>query len=180
MIDRKKHCKRVVKALVRGQRRQRGVALVELLLFTVPLCVLAIVLASAIAATSSAKTKAMWKASLKAQLATREPCAGAPLLLTPTLSSKQGKFLQGYRKAVIPASIGMPITLTAYKTEKVSEAAPRFYFEQAAERMFPDRTRQAENSATFVCNEPNNGDSRRAIYDVALFGLGLAKARELF
>lgn len=162
------------------RRRQSGMALVELLLFTVPLTILAIVLASAIAATSSAKQKAMWQASLKAQRATTQPCGGVPLPVVPTLSSKQGQFTRGLGKANIIAAVGTPITLTGSKSETVTEKTPRFYFESAADRMFPDRTRQAQNSATFPCNEPDNGDSRRDKYKFILIPIGLAKAKELF
>src|SRR5437879_931120 len=104
---------------IRGasRRGQRGVALVELLLITVPLCVLSIVLASAIAATSAAKNKSMWMASLKAQQATREPCGGIPAYYVPTLSQKQSKFSQGRSKAGIIGLVGIDITLTGTKTE---------------------------------------------------------------
>lgn len=164
----------------RPRPRQAGMALVELLLFTVPLTILAIVLASAIAATSSAKEKSMWQASLKAQKATTGPCGGVPLPVVPTLSSKQGKFTGGLGKANVIAAIGTPITLTGSKTETSTEQTPKFYFESAADRMFPNRARQVENTATFPCNEPNNGDSRRNTYKAVLIGVGLAKAKELF
>jgi cytochrome c oxidase assembly factor CtaG len=75
-------------------RGERGLALVELMLLTVPVCVLSIVLASAIAATATAKNQSMWKASLKAQLAAKTPCGGVPLYALPATvprsSQKQG------------------------------------------------------------------------------------------
>jgi hypothetical protein len=47
--------------------------------------------------------------------------------------------------------------------------------------MFPGRTKQAENSATFVCNEPNNGNSRRSMYEqIILWTKAVPKARALF
>lgn len=168
----------------RNMRRQRGLALMELLLLTVPLSLLAIVLASAIAATATAKNRAMWKASLKAQLATREPCGGLPLYAlpgtVPVSSPKQGQFNQGRGQAAEIGLIGAPITMTNNKTERVTEPVAPFYFEKTADRMFPARTREAENAATFTCNEPNDGDSRRGRYEAVLFARALAKARELF
>ena len=62
------------------------------------------------------------------------------------------------------------------KTEKDNESTPHFYFESAADRMFPDRARQVENTATFPCNEPNNGDSRRNTYKAVLIGATLYAA----
>ena len=162
------------------RRNTRGVALVELLLFTIPLTILAIVLASALAATSSAKQKAAWQASLKAQKATTQPCGGVPLLMAPTMSSKQGQFSQGLGKANVIAMVGTPITLTGMQTEKATERPPSFYFESAADKMFPNRTRSVENSATFPCNEPDHGDSRRDLYKAVLIPIGLGKAKELF
>ncbi len=163
-----------------ARQTQRGVALVELLLITVPLCCLSIVLASALAATSTAKNKAMWKASLQTQQATREPCAGAPLLYLPTMSSKQSQFNQGRSKAGIIALEGIDITLTNYKSQQVTEPVGKFYFEQATNQMFPDRTQSAQNTATFLCNEPNNGDSRRTPHEVIVYGTAFLKSQELY
>src|SRR5262245_30508303 len=81
------------------RRGERGLALMELMMLTVPLCVLSIVLASAISATATAKNKSMWKASLKAQQAAKEPCGGVPLLYVPTQSQKNGQFSQGRSQA---------------------------------------------------------------------------------
>lgn len=169
-----------VQQQARGARRERGLALMELMLLTVPMCVLSIVLASAISATATARNKSMWKASLKAQQATREPCGGLPLLYEPTMSQKQGKFTQGRSQAGEIALMGLPITLTNNKTEKVTEQVGDFHFTSAADKMFPDRTKQTENSATFTCNEPNNGNSRRSTYQFMLLGRAVIEARKLF
>lgn len=164
-----------------AQRNQRGLALMELLLLTVPLCILSIVLASAVAATSTAKNKSMWQASRDAQLATRQRC-GAPTLFTKVaLTPKYGNFISGMGKAREIALIGLPITQTGTKTvESVEKVAP-FYFETAADKMFASRSREAKNSATFPCNEPGDpGDSDRNKYKAVLIVRGIAKAREMY
>lgn len=166
-------------ATPRGSR-QRGMSLVELMLVTVPLCGLSIVLASSVAATSTAKNKSMWKASLQVQQATRQPCGGAPLTFVPAATPKYKDFLQGHQKALIPSLVGEDILLTNQQTQQVTEAAPKFYFEAAARTMLPDRTMQAQNSATFLCNEPNNGNSRRGIKEAILTGIAYEKSQELY
>lgn len=173
--------KKQTQAKVPPRRGERGLALIELMLLTVPLCVLSIVLASAISATATAKNKSMWKASLQAQQATREPCGGVPLLYVPTQSQKNGQFTQGRSKANEIAIIGLPITMTGRKTEDVTEQVADFHFDSAADKMFPSRAKEAKNSATFVCNEPNNGNSRRALYEgIILTTKAIPKARALF
>jgi hypothetical protein len=170
-----------IQAKVPARRDERGLALMELMLLTVPLSVLSIVLASAIAATATAKNKSMWKASLQAQRATREPCGGVPLYFAPTMSQKNSKYTQGRGQANEIGIIGLPITLTGRKTEDVTEKVPTTHFDSAADKMFPGRTKQAQNSATFVCNEPNNGNSRRAMYEgIILTTKAIPKARGLF
>ncbi|MCS6915798.1 MAG: hypothetical protein RMK29_15585 [Myxococcales bacterium] len=164
---------------------QRGLALMELMLITVPLSILSIVLASAIAATSTAKNRSMWKASLQAQQATREPCGGMPLYYMPTSSPKQSQFGEGRRLAAEIGLIGLPITLTNQRTERVVEPVAPFYFESAADRMFPSRSRAAENSATFVCNEPDHkspssAEALRRGYEMMLFGRAFAKSQQLY
>lgn len=167
----------------RTTKNQRGVALVELLLVTVPLCCLSIVLASVIAATGSAKNKSMWMASLKAQRATTRPCGGTPLVETPALSPKYPKFAKGAIKALEIVALEQAfgnMTQTNTKTVPDVQQVPNFYFDKAADQMLPSRTHSARNEATFVCNEPDNGDSRYGKYDKALLGLAEATALELY
>lgn len=163
------------------RKTQRGLALMEMLLLTVPLCILGIVLASAVAATATSRNKSMWKASLKAQQATKDGRCGAPILLKPNLSPDYGKHMGGYGKAVEIATIGMPITRTGTKTEQVTEKVAPFYFEQTADKMFSSRSKETRNSATFPCNEPGDpGDSDRNKYKAILIGIAGMKAREMY
>jgi hypothetical protein len=59
---------------------ESGFSAVELMLFTVPLCLLSMVLTSRLAATSQAKTKAQWQASLAAHQRAVNLCGGTPTL----------------------------------------------------------------------------------------------------
>src|SRR5688572_6629305 len=67
----------------RAQDRQAGFSATELLVFTAPLCILAMVLSSKLAATSSARLKAQQAASVAAQRAAIAPCGGNSRLNAP-------------------------------------------------------------------------------------------------
>lgn len=60
-----------------------GSAVFELILLTVPLCVLSMVLASQLAATSQARLRAQWQATLAAQTNAQNLCGGNAALNAP-------------------------------------------------------------------------------------------------
>ncbi len=166
---------------IRAPRNQRGLSLIELLLITVPLSILSMVLASAVAGTATAKNKAMWKAALKAEQATKDRRCGAPILLKPALTSAYKDYINGYGDAAEIATIGMPITQTGNRTVSHTEPVSAFTFEALADQFFPDRSREASNTATFPCNEPgDHGDSDRNKYKAVLIGIATEKAREMY
>ncbi len=165
------------------KRRQRGVALVELLLVTVPLCCLSIVLASAISATATARNQSMWKASLKTQQATREPCGGSSLADQPATSPSYASYIAGKQLAQRIVQIEVDTTnllQTNSITESDTEQAPSFYFEKAADKMFPSRIKSASNSATFLCNEPDGGNVRRDMLKAPLLDLAHKTSQEMY
>ena len=79
-----------------------------------------------------------------------------------------------------PPGLTMVSVSKAAWTRQGKATAPRFYFEGAADTMFPSRSRQAQNAATFLCNEPDNGDSRRGLKEVILMGIAYEKSQELY
>jgi len=64
-------------------REEAGSAVFELILLSVPLCVLSMVLASQLAATSQARLRAQWQATLAAQANAQNLCGGNAALNAP-------------------------------------------------------------------------------------------------
>ncbi len=64
-------------------RPEGGFAAIELLLLTVPMCLLSMVIASQLASTSQARLKAQWQASLAAQINAQNLCGGNAALNAP-------------------------------------------------------------------------------------------------
>ena len=60
----------------RSAGRESGMATGELLVLTVPMCVLAMAFASKLSSTASARTEGQWQMSLSAQQSATEPCPG--------------------------------------------------------------------------------------------------------
>jgi hypothetical protein len=70
------------------RRREGGFSVGELLLITVPLCLLSMVAASKLAATSQARLRAQWQASLSAQQGATNLCGGSATLNGPWQNSQ--------------------------------------------------------------------------------------------
>lgn len=234
----------------RRVRRQAGFSATELLVFTAPLCVLAMVLASKLAATSSARIRAGWQASLKAQQAAVKPCGGNAKLNAPfhpetdpgimnavglyvtwggeaagytvignagELAAKQLKMNQAVGDAAAIAakrakvrsglSMGVSIVNTVltllvtavgymstipedilispdlvqsnWATQRVSAPIERYHFQRAADAVVSGPS-SVSASATFVCNEPDDGDSVREEKHQQLIGQSVLEANGMF
>lgn len=83
------------------RRDQAGFSAVEVLLLTVPLCVLSMVAASKLASTSSAKARARVQASLVSQQAARNLCGGSSSLNGPWQSPDSAKAMTTLRNSTI-------------------------------------------------------------------------------
>lgn len=170
---------------VRRASRQAGYAVGELLVLTVPLCVSCMAIASMLAATASARSQGQWRTSLQAQQLTQEPCgigdtdwamtAPAGLVLA---DSKVRKAWEPLLVSLLPTPHELP--LVSKKTVEQTTPVSGFFYKRTADRIVPDRSTQVTTSATFVCNEPEHGDSRRKYYETLLLALGHWQAGKLF
>lgn len=70
----------------RRRAGERGSSVVEVILFTVPLCLLSMVITSKMAATSSGLVRTQWQSSLAAQQGAVTVCGGSAKLSAPWLS----------------------------------------------------------------------------------------------
>lgn len=158
-------------------RWQRGFATGELLLATVPLCVIAMVIASKFTATAGTRMKAQWQASLNAQLKSKEPCGLDPLLTAPPAIAAAAN--SKVRKAFLPLVFGSDLLFTNQKEAKVTEPVPDYYFRSQADERIADGITEVSASAVYVCNE-RQGDNYRSLRKWGLVGLAFLKARKLF
>jgi hypothetical protein len=83
------------------RRAESGFSVVEVLLLTVPLCVLSMVAASKLAATSSAKAKARVAASLASQQSARNLCGGSASLNGPWQSPASAQAVGNLKNSTI-------------------------------------------------------------------------------
>jgi len=79
---------------------ERGSSIFELLLFTVPVCLLSMVISSKLAATSSTKLRAQLRASLAAQQGALGACGGNAQLVAPWLDGKAADIATANHKQV--------------------------------------------------------------------------------
>src|SRR6185295_9433471 len=118
----------------------------------------------------------------QAQQQTREPCG-----MDPMLTASAGLVLKNsdVRKAMLPIGVSLlPVSdvlpfVGQKKVEQPTALRPYFY-QPHADGLVNDGINQVTTSATFACNEPNGGDSRREKYKWPLIGLGLWQAFKLF
>ena len=169
----------------RSAGRESGMATGELLVLTVPMCVLAMAFASKLSSTASARTEGQWQMSLSAQQSATEPCPGnvdvrmtAPAMLA-LKHKKAAQALIPMLPTFVPI-VGEPMVPVG----KISKSGPtdvrNYYYRRIADASVSDGIDKVTTGATFVCNEPNQGDDRRDRYKVFLGALGLFQAAKLF
>jgi len=83
-------------------RAEAGFSAFELMLFTVPLCLLSMVLTSRLAATSGAKGTAQWQATLAAQQGARNLCGGNPTLNGAWHSAQSAQKIHAVHGLTVP------------------------------------------------------------------------------
>lgn len=83
------------------RRAKSGFSVVEVLLLTVPLCVLSMVVASKLASTSSAKARARIAASLASQQSARNLCGGSASLNGPWQSPASAQAIGDLKNSTI-------------------------------------------------------------------------------
>lgn len=178
---------RVLKWRQAARRRalQRGMAVGELLVLTVPLCVMCMAIASKLSATSSVRVESQWRTALAAQQATTQPSGDTDWTMTAPIGvaladAKVRKATEPLLVSLLPNS--QPLPFVAKKTIEQSIDVRDYFYRAAAEHAVGDDIKQVTTSATFVCNEPNNGDDRRGLlgYEGILIGLGEWQAFTLF
>lgn len=169
----------------RSGHSESGMATGELLVLTVPLCVLSMAFASKLSSTASARMEGQWQMSLSAQQSAREPCSGnVDLRMTAPamLALKHKKAAQ----ALVPMlpTIAPIVDEPMVPVGKISKSGPtpvrNYYYRRIADASVPDGIHNVTTGATFVCNEPNQGDDRRERYKVFLGALGFFQAAKLF
>ncbi len=231
----------------RAPKKDSGFSAVELLVFTAPLCLLALVITGKLAATGSAHIRAGWQASLAAQRDSRAPCGGSPeldapwhpetdpaiatrmtnrmahLALSPAthklteIQETENRLRQGIgpltqqearaREAAeglsniatavnyILASVNFAVEQLAdlsedvltspelgetnFATRTTSAVITPYYFQASADRLLGGPA-AVSASATFVCNEPDGGDSRREKKRGQLIGFATEQAEGIF
>jgi hypothetical protein len=177
--------KRILKR--RSPRRPSGLAIGEVLVLTLPLCLLCIAAASKLAATASARIKGQWQVAQQVQLATTAPCGDSSQLSAPVYGvTADGQVDQAWpvlAVSLLPAGgFGSGgLTGVSSQSSSLSTAAPNYFYKGYAESALPDGINQVQTRATFVCNEPGDpGDGARGRYYEELQVLGLAEAASLF
>lgn len=167
--------------------RESGMAAGELLVLTIPMCVLSMAISSKFAATSSAHTQGQWHTALSAQQQTTGPCpADTDLVMTAPLAMVLKK--KNASKALVPMlptmvpipGVSDPMALVGKKRAEEATPIPGYYYQPHADRAVPSGAGTVTSSSTFVCNEPNHGDKRATLYEVYLGLLGAFQAAKLF
>lgn len=168
-----------------AERHQKGMAIGEMLVLTLPLCVLCMAVASRLTATSSARIAGQWQVAARAQQATRGPCGIGDtdwLMTAPVgaalLNSEVSKAKEPLLLSLLPVPNILPFV--SKKQQELSAPVPGYTFKPLADQFVGDNIQTVEARALFVCNEPENGDSRRLWYELPMIGLGLWQAAELF
>lgn len=158
--------------------RQRGAAIVEVLMLAVPLCVIIMVVTSKLAATSTARLHAQWQANLDVQQDTRESCGLNLLMSSGPVAAVAVK--PKATKALLPLAFGADLLFTNDKTKKATVPVDdSYWFHGQATRVVPDGIDRTTAEATFLCNN-NMGDNHRTLRGLAIGGLGFWQARKLF
>lgn len=167
-------------------RRQAGMALGELLVLTLPLCLLCLILASKLAATSSARIHGQWQVAHQVEMQSTRPCGMDAELTAPfyttLVNSKVDKAWPILGISLLPDggfSNGLPAV--SKKQESLITKLPKYFYQKLADKLLPDGINQIETSAMFVCNEPGDpNDSARGAYALKLEALSGIEAGKLF
>lgn len=176
-----------VQSVQKRASTQSGLAIGEMLVFTLPLCLLSLALISRLSTTASRRLDSLTEASVTAQRDTRGVDGCAPRLdfsaipmIGPIARDKRV-----IKSLIVQAPAALVMLPTGDKTRDATAAASRYpYFYQGLAGSFaPDSLDQhpIKSSATFVCNEPvGDGEGRKLLLGAWVFGTGMWQARKLF
>lgn len=156
--------------------RERGSALVEVVMLTTPISIVCIVAASALYATSSTHLASRAQADLTAQQLTTQPCGGPTLEAAAWSASSPIKSFFTYPVA----KIGLSITETDRRTAIFELPVRDFALRGVADRMLRQRPNRVESRMTYGCNEPEHGGGRQPAFEIPLGAIGTATATGLY
>lgn len=179
--------------VVDPRRGERGLAVGEMLLMTLPLCVLCMAMTSRFQVTSSRRMAALQDANVRTQVAARGE-EGGHLEVLDTGVIVGGLLLSDKVRKSAPLQIVPGLTpdwsllkglgiLPVYSQHISASIPPRSYhFSRIATDLLPEPAEQQamRAGAFYINNEPNHVDTkRRWTYGLMLFGFGMWQAREL-
>lgn len=178
---------------VDARRGERGLAVGEMLLMTLPLCVLCMAMTSRFEVTSSRRMAALQEANVRTQLAARGEDAGQLEILDSGLivggllaneKVRKSKELQAVPMITPDAPLVDGLGILPVQSQQITASIPprSYHFSRIAADLVPDPAdrRAMHAGAFYINNEPNHIDSKRqGAYFLMLGVFGVAQAREL-
>lgn len=166
---------------------ERGLAIGEMLVLTIPLSLLSLALTSRLSTTGTRRLDSLTNAAAEAQHAARG-AAGCPAKVDLADIVMLGDMAANsrIRKSLLLQAPAIAVVLPTGNQTRTSVAAPSSYhftFSKLAEDFAPDSIdkQSISSSATFLCNEPiGDGETKKWELGAWVFGNGLWQARKLF